>query len=359
MSEIATALQEIRTDYLNRLDASETRMSEFGLIEGAKADTNSRKSVIDENVKAAFFTSYEREAGFKIPVFNKSTPTIGSAVSCTIPNPAITTALVAVTSTPYFWGWTIDKSLASNNLVTWQKIFERQYDDHMDVVAKTIETAIAAGLSTNKSQKENSSFTGVGAKYGDFETADTIAVSLALTPLFYNDIPSIMNANDYGQGRWGAYNIYGSTELAAHVNYIGNQGGGNSTNLSYQIPGFNHWYSNRIPAGSGNIASGYIVPEGQLGIMERLPYDFREGSETSDGMKFGMAIEPYTGFRIGTMYKSTCSNENTRHGETYTSQSAVVVDQFGFFLDIGLLFAYNSAPTTTPSPYFKFELSNT
>jgi len=358
MSLTATRLLDLITSYEGKLDSAENRLTKFGLLEGFRADTAHPEAIVDMDIKRQFAESNFRSA-FKVPVMNRFTPSLGSARSCTISDPETTSALQTVTTTIYTWGFRVVPAENEGNYVSVQKEWQHKYRLGMEAIGKAVETACAAALSTNKSQKEESPYTGSGAKYGDFETADEISVAASLRSDFFNDAESIMNYNDFYQDGLGNFNVFASTSLRSVVNQLSAQGPSNATNTAYQFPGFDFIYSNRIAPGASNFAAGYIVPKGQVGILERTAWEHRQVGDVQAGTKtFSSMVDPITGFTMGTLFYTDCIDQSGRFSQTLAYNTAAYTEHYGFNLEVAIFTPYNSSPTTLAGPIMKFVMTN-
>lgn len=357
MSLLPTRMLNLQTTYEGKLDSAENRMSRWPILMAFKEDTNHPEAIVDGQVKQRYFDSISR-SGFQIPVFNRFTPAIGSARTCTIADPETTTALQNVVSTTYSWGFTIVPSINEGNLVPAQKEFNHKYLSYVRSWANTVETACVSALNTNKSQKEDSSFTGAGTKYGDFETADEISVASGLRTGFFNDMESVMNANDFYADGLSRFNVFGSTSLRSVVNTLGAGGTQNATNTQYQLPNFDFKYSNRVTVAGANLAEGYVLPKGQVGILTRLPWEHRQGTFKSGIKTFSSEVEPVTGFTMGTLYYDDCEDKASRDGAASAHATAAHTEHYGWNCEVALFTPYNSDAANLAGPIYKFVMTN-
>lgn len=358
MSFTPTRLLAFRTTHEGKLDKMENRVSRYPILQAFIADTSHPMAIVDAEVKQGFVDSISRTA-FQIPVMNNFNPSIGTARSCTITDVETTSALQNVTTTIHSWGFSIVPAENEGNLISSKRDWNHKYMGYAKAFAAGIETACVAALDTNKSQKENSGFTGPGSQlYGDFETLDQISVSQAQKDDFLNVAKAIMEGNDYyADGE--KYNVFASNTLSPMVRRYANQGVSNATNLSFQIPDYDFHFSNRVIPGGLNEAVGYIVPKGQVGLLTRLPYENRQGEGYTVGLKkFGTEIEPLTGLTMGTMYYDDCVDQSARFGQSLGYNTAAATEFYGFNIETALFTPYNSDAANTSNPIFKFAILN-
>lgn len=358
MSHLNTRLLDMVTDYHSKFDATENRITKFPLLKAFREDTNHPDAVVDESIKAGFAASNFR-SGFSIPVMNRFTPVLGTTRSCTLTDPETSTALQAVTTSIHSWSFSIVPSENEGNYVKEQKEFQQKYKLGMEQVGKTVETGCAASLATNRSQIDNSPYTGAGAeRYGDFEAADQIAVSALQINGFFNDVESIMNYNDFYTDDGGNFNVFASATLRSTVNTLAAGGEQNATNTKYQLPGLDFIYSTRISPGTG-FAAGYIVPKGQVGILSRTAWEHRQAGDVVAGTKiFSSTVDHITGFTLGTLYYTECVDQSNRFGQGLGYNTAALTERYGFNLEVATFTPYNSAPATLAGPIVGFQMAN-
>ena len=344
---LATYQQEIRGIYPSGFDNFEWRYTRNGILTRILDMTNSPFSIINEDIRQKALMSEGR--ALKIPVIKQKELTIKNQRSCTIGSFENETALINVDWTTLVVDISMVKAQYAKNEITYLQDLNKKLLMVKQAFIKAIETAIYARLELAKSTTYNSSLVGTGKKYP--LVGDAMQVSIANQELFFNDLDVILQEDDFDTD-----NIYvlGSTTLRSFVTHWINQGSGNDENLSYQFAGKSFGFSNRIPAGTGNLASGFTLIDGAMGIITRNNIDAVMGNKAGDGTTWEIAYLEGFPFPVGVMHKSECSDQSELNGTGMEHLKATMVEKWQFSLDFGLVTPYQSDPTR-PSPIKKFE----
>lgn len=344
---LATYQQEIRAMYPSGFDNFEWRYTKNGILTRVLQMTDSPFSIVNADIKEKALKSEGRV--LKIPVIKQKELTIKNQRSCTISSFENETALVTVDWTTLVVDISMVKAQYAKNEVTYLQDLNKKLLMVKQAFIKAIETAIYTRLELAKSTVYNSALVGTGKKYP--LVGDAMQVSVANQQLFFNDLPVILEEDDFESD-----NIYvlGSTTLKSYVTHWINQGAGNDENLQYQFAGQQFGFSNRIPVGTGNVASGFALIDGSIGIITRNNIDAVEGHKAGDGTTWDIEYLDGFPFPVGVMYKSECSDQSELNGTGMEHLTATMVEKWQFSLDFGLVTPYQSDPTR-PSPIKKFE----
>lgn len=342
-----TYLQEIRAVYPNQFDTNEWRFTKSGLLTAVKEMTDSPLSIVTEDLKQKALASEGRD--LKVPVIKQGELTIKNQRSCEISEFENETALVTVNWATYVVDISMVRAQYSKNEITYLQDLNKKLLLVKEAFTKAIETSIYARLELAKATDYNSSLVGVGKKYP--LVGDALQVSLANQELFFNDLEVIMEEDDFSSPN---LQIIGSTPLQSFVRHWVNQGKSNDENLEYQFTGKNFRYTNRIPSGAGNSASGFFMTDGSIGMVTRNGIDNVLGSVAGDGTRWETVMLDGFPFEIGVMYKSVCSDQSELNGTGMEHLTATMVEKWQFSLDVGLLTPYQSDPDR-PQPIKKFE----
>lgn len=344
---LATYQQDIRAMYPNGFDNFEWRYTKSGILTRVIEMTNSPFSIINDDLRQKALLSEGR--ALKIPVIKQKELTITNQRTCAISAFENETALINVDWTTLVADISMVKSQYAKNEITYLQDLNKKLLQVKQAFIKAMETAIYARLEAAKSTTYNSSLVGTGKKYP--LVGDAMQVSVANQELFFNDLDVILEADDFDTD---LIYVLGSTTLRAYVTHWINQGAGNDENLSYQFAGKSFGFSNRIPAGTGNSASGFALIDGSIGILTRNNIDAVEGHEAGDGTKWEVITIEGFPFPIGVMYKSVCSDQSALNGAGMEHLTATMLESWQFSIDFGLVTPYQSDPTR-PSPIKKFE----
>ncbi len=344
MSLVNTLKQEIRAKMLNPIERDEWRYTRYGLLTAVKEMTASPNSIINEDLMTKAKESEGRD--LKIPVYKIGDIAITNARSCEINDLENTTEMVPVTWTTLVAGFHMKKSEYHNNLVSYEMDFGKKLAKLDNAFAKAVEQLIFAKLDTIKSGVSNSNILSANYPF----TADTMQVASAQQETFFNDLSVIMEEDDFYSM---PFKVLSSTGLKPSVTHYGNQGANNDENLTYQFGNFDFRFSNHVVDGAGKKATGFIMNDGDMGIMTHINVDAVMGNETSDGTKWETAFLDVFGFNVAVMHKSTCKDLSGVAGLSHLK--ATHVEEFEFSIDVALVNTYNSDPATKAGGVKKFE----
>ena len=345
----ATYLQDIRIKYAGDLDRQEWRTIRYGLLTAAMEQTMGLNSLVSEDLRAQLPTSEGRTIAHS--VIKKSAGTVLTARSCTITATGLESDLVNVVFATAAMNVVMTKAQYFKNEIAYEQDFAKQLQKVIEGFNSTVETQIYTQLDAAKSVIYNSGLVGVAAKYP--LVGDAQQVANADQDLYFNDVESIQAADDF----YGRNMVIGSTSLSPFVRHWINQGGGNSTNLSYQFGNFDFKFTNAIVDGAGDVATGFNMPAGTIGLVTRVGIDGEVGSTTSDGTSWSKVTLPGMQFPVQMQYKSTCADQSALNGAGLAHLSATEVEYWQFSFDYATLVAYNSDIATLPSGLKKFEFT--
>lgn len=342
-----TYLQEIRAVYPNGFDRNEWRFTQSGLLTAVKEMTDSPFSLVTEDLKQKALLSEGRD--LKIPVIKQGELTIKNQRSCDISDYENETALVTVNWATLVVDVSMVKAQYAKNEITYLQDLNKKLLLVKEAFTKAIEQGIYARLELAKSTTYNSSLVGVGAKYE--LVGDALQVKKVDQELFFNDLEVIMEEDDFSSP---LIYVLGSTPLQSPVRHWANQGKSNDENLEYQFSGKSFRFSNRIPSGTGNSASGFFMIDGSIAMVTRNSIDSTLGHTAGDGTRWETVNLDGFPFTIGVMYKSECSDQSDLNGTGMEHLTATMVEKWQFSLDYGLVTPYQSDPLR-PQPIKKFE----
>jgi hypothetical protein len=354
MSRVATLLERIQPMYAGRFDKNELRRSQLGVLETFVVDTANANGILTEDIKRNIMSSFGRKGGVVIPALNADTVTIGNTRSCVVSFDENTSAEFVLTFQTYAWSFTMIPSSYAQNAVKYREDFSRKMNKYLVQLYKDIEAQCVTTLEADKNQLYPADVTAIYP-----ELADALRVSSTDAPDAYNNIETISNLQDFE----GGFNVMASTGHKPLISRLTNQGQSNGINEAFQFGPFSYGYSNRITNGAGVRSTAYVVPEGNLAIMNRNDIDSIMGSKSSNGkewkeVELPMAV-PMSGsprMKVGSLYYSDCANAITELGSALGGQSeASLKEAYLFSTDVVTLTAYNSNRTTIAGPVQKYE----
>ncbi len=338
MTMFATILQDIRTNYSERLDKFENRGPKFQLLNKAVENTASPRGIISPDVVQAAAASWGR--GIEIPVISPTADAVGTGITCSPAGIELVTDLVGISWTTISYAFKMQPAKNDQNDIKYPQEFTNKYINGIRAIGKTIEDLIDTNLTSNitPAAQYNSSYVGTGNRYPF--TANVMGVSLANHDDFFNDAPDILEADDLE----GPYDVIGSTNMRSLLAKIRAQGPTNAENKSYQFeddPMFNFITSNRVTLTPTTAqASMYIMPEGSFGIVNRVRPDC-EAERVAGVKQFGVVRnEPTLGLDLGTISWTDCQ---ALDGVTNNAQDTVGVEEYHQMeVMIGLLVPYSN-----------------
>lgn len=282
----------------------------------------------------------------KIPVLQKLDPSgvVGSDRNCTPAAGTVDTAFSPVSYSTYSFNFHMTPSWNEENYIKYQEEFAWNVIQRLQAFYATLDTDLVAFLETNKSLVNDSSLFGA-------LTAGTKTVTDALKRSFYQSIPAIMRRNNLSDMK--VLDI-ANTEAQIMYDDLARQGAGNAVNTSYQISNFAPYRSNRVAPAAGNQELHYLVPEGHLGLLEWLPYEFQKEITLSQTDGWTRMVDPLLGLTWGIRYKTDCTDLSAVSGGI-SDQTAAVVDKYEFSIDLAPLTSYSS---DTSSAIFKYLIAD-
>lgn len=161
---------------------------------------------------------------------------------------------------------------ADNNQFGYQEILNHNIKNALINLYEDISAYNVAWLDTNKTQVGIDSLLAF-----DDVTNDRFDVLAADKDNFFEYLIASMRKNKYRP----MYDMVGDQKNGAEFRRIGAQGSGNSTNLSYTIPGLNYMVEEQIA--NSSLGIGYIWQQGMVGMTTwNEPMNRRGGGEPGD-----------------------------------------------------------------------------
>lgn len=347
MSLIKTALTSIRVKYPNNLDRDEHRRIQHGLLQSAIDQTNSTNSIIDNDLKE----KARRSEGLtlEIPVLQRGNITVKNVRSCVISGGRTTSDLVLVTWKTLVADIEIVPSYYENNMIKQEADMAKQLNDVTNAFIRDIEETLEATLDAKKTQVYRSSI--VTNKYT--LVGGAIQVKESQQKYFFNDVQAINFADDFYDPNTV---VIANSNVMPMVSWYVHQGEANYENTKFQFAGKNFYFSNAIENEDDVLGTGYIMPNGTLGILSRVNIDARKGHKAGDGTEWAEDTIPGFPFTVGIMKKSICADRAEYDATGTEHLTATMVEYWQISVDYAVLTPYESAPTTQPTAIRKFEI---
>jgi hypothetical protein len=282
----------------------------------------------------------------KIPVLKKIDPTgvIRDTRTCNPVDTAVDSAFVQPTYETYSFSFTMTPHLNEENYISYEEEFAHKVMQLLQAFGEKLDADLVTYLEANATQVNPSPLFG-----GIVGTAVTVAN--ADKEEFYKSIPSIMYRNDLSANR--VIDI-SNPESQIMYDFLARQGAGNSVNTAYQISNFAPYRSNRVPVAAGQEEVHYLIPEGHIGLLDWMPYEYRVGKRISDGDLWGSFVDPLFGLTWGLRYKAECADLSAQQGGI-SDLTTAYVEKFELSVDLAPFHSYSS---DTSSPIFKYVVAS-
>lgn len=275
-----------------------------------------------------------------IPILTRPNLTVSSSRSCSFTCVDSDSGYVTVTPITYAINFCVKKADYRNNAVTELADLEMKWSTAKTELYNAMQDDIITFLETNKS-----TVIAGATDLGYTVSGDALQVSLAQRARSFGDFPVLAEFNNF---RLKPYQFIGHTFIKRDVNFYLNQGGGNSTNYSYQFDGQTEFhYTNSITNGVGVFATAYYMEPSTVGVVFRIPPAYKEGYETGDGFIYETEFLPEIGQDAALLYKSTCVN-----GED-------IVEQYKLSIDMAIVSQYTDTNDTRSTGIWKIEFLTT
>lgn len=325
----ATALQDLRANYPSLLDRHELRPEKYGLLmKGVMNANNPSVGIISADVLDKARMSWGRQVD--IPVMQVASDANGTGLACTFSGTEAVSAFVNLTWVTVSNGFEMQPAKNFQNEIKYQAEFARKYSDAIRAMAGATNAAIDTAINAVAAVPADytSSYVGAGTKYGAVNAVEnSIQVSLANRPDFYNDLVDILAADDI----FPQFDVLSSINGRGIVAELFAQGQANATNTQYQFTqgDYNFIFDKDVTIGTiaATDASGYVMPVGSYGVMSRNSPDCMAGSVTSDGKQYGTLFDPTMGMTLDTLYYSTCADINALTGNAADTSAVNEVHQ--------------------------------
>lgn len=342
MAYATTLMDEFRLDYeKSNLDFHENRRSVYGAYDTFKSDTPKLVPGYNElvqNRKSASRT-------VSIPVLQKGTMTTSATRSCTAKTTQGTSAYVTPSWTTVEVGFMMVPAEHNGNNISYQQAFNHQMYRVDKAFALDADTDAVAYLVANVTGINNAEDNPYSV------TANYMQVPLADHDMFFNELDSIMFANDIQ----GPLNIVGSYRLAALVRQYNAQGAGNSQNSAFQYGDQSFAFSNRVTISTADHSTLYAMPEGSLGYLSWVDIDSQLGHKSGDGKEWFIEELPLLGHDVGVLFQSTCGDKST----LVDGLEATLVESFDFSFDRSFFSSYDPVSTVDPGVIYAADLLKT
>ena len=329
---------ESRGVLMNSIDAQNLRRSELGLTDLANRNTARLLGTINQDM----ITNNWGAPAKRLPVRNKGggTATVGT-MTCTFPTADSSNGFVNVTFFSAHAGFRIVPRVIdqTGGLVTPPDEFAFLFGQTEREIADLLETQIHTTLDAAKATTSASTFVGAASKYP--LVGDTLQVSAAEQPLYYNFLKSIYQADDFGRT---GIQVIGDAQMPSYVSQYINQGSGNSANTAFQFNNIEFSYSNDIvtTAATSAVSTAFAMAPGSLGILAQVSPDAKAGrTSKSKGIEWGVARSNLMGIDMEIMMSDDCADLTAITANSLDTNGYAEFYQMG--INVAIITAYDQS----------------
>ena len=325
MSLIATRLQNWRVEN-PEFDRNMARPLEYGALDFFIEQTNAANSIINPNLRDRAFESIGNTV--QVPVINyDGDVTVSNVRSCVIADDENTSALYTVNWVTLAVGFTMVPQLYRNNEISYEHDFARK----MEKVCRALATAMDVQAVTSNS----------------------VQVPWNARMEFLADMNAMMRANAYPE----MLHVIGGAGFDSLVRKMAEHDIYNDVNKRLEYDNKVFHYTNNIVNEQGVFATGYVVADGNVGVLTRV--DREALSRTRANFhEWDVVRLPYIDLPVGSHYYTAVGDQSGIAGAASADMVCNVKEYFGFSVDVAFLVAYNSAPGTVANPIIKVEVAS-
>lgn len=343
MSLIATRLQNWRVEN-PEFDRNMARPYEYGALDFFIEQTNAGNSIINPNLRDRAFESIGNTV--QVPVINyDGDVTVSNVRSCVIGDDENISALYTVNWVTLAVGFTMVPQLYRNNEISYEHDFARKMEKYCRALATEMDKLAIAALEANKTQV-----------YTDqlyyTVTANSVQIPWIARMEFLSDMNAMMRANAYP----GLLHVIGGAGFDSMVRKMAEHDIYNDVNKRLEYDNKVFHYTNNIVNESGIFATGYIVEDGNVGVLTRVDREALARTR-ANFHEWDVVRLPFIDLPVGSHYYTAVGDQSQIAGAASADMVCNVKEYFGFSVDVAFLVAYNSDPTTVANPIIKVEVA--
>lgn len=343
MSLLNTRMQNMRSN--GNLDKNEYRPSRYGALDVFMQQSNDQAGILTPELKEKAAKSIGNT--FETPVINYDEGvSIGSTRSVTIDDSENTSKMLEITFSTLSWGFTIVPAMYMNNEISMQRDFEVKFNKYLYAFAKKLDSLCATALGTAKTQVFKD-------KLNYQDSGNALQCPWNERENIIGDINPIMAANDF----FAPIHIVGNAGVESIIRKMAEKGLYNEVNKQLEYSDKILHFTNEV-TNSGKFATGYAVTDGMLGLLFRFERECLLNTRSRTGHEWGIENLPMLNIPVGTYYYESVGDFNAIAGAATADMTRNLKQHYGFAVDVAVITAYNSAPSTIASPIIKFEIAN-
>lgn len=231
--------------------------------------------------------------------------------------------------------FSIPRKLAFNSILQYQEIFNNLYGMKWKNLRDRHDNSALAFLIANRMQLDATTVNAqiASANPGTYNgTEFALEVSQADKALFMQRVVSYLAARNFN----GDLDVISDLQLAAAFNYVAQQGGGNFSNLAYQLESTTIATTNAVIDANYNLGAVLALPKGLFsGLNWNEGLNKKGVNEDTGGPvgTLGTAQDPYGSGAIADLSMYTQRADTSSNGTGGSTQD--IVDQWELALTIG------------------------
>lgn len=343
MSLINTKIQNWRVQ--TALDKNESRQKLYGALDKFVEDSESPMGIVTPELKEKALRSMGTSVQVPVLDYNGAV-TVSDARTCVIEDLENTSNLSTLSFATYQVGFTMVPGAYQNNEISYDRDFARKMEQATRALLAAIDTACVAALEAGKTQV-------LATDLGYTVTANSVQVPANQSALFFNNVNSMMLANNF----YGSLSVIGNPALDAMIRNSLTLGATNAQNQAISFADKTVRYSNQIANAAGKVATGYVVEDGNVGLVTRVDREALRGA-VANGHEWGTTTLPGLGSNlVGYHYYTAVGDQSATAGAATADITCGVKEYFGFSIDVAVMTAYNSAIATRENPIIKYEIA--
>ena len=320
------------------------RPLEYGALDFFIEQTNAANSIINPNLRDRAFESIGNTV--QIPVINyDGDVSVGNVRSCVIADDENTSALYTVNWVTLAVGFTMVPQLYRNNEISYEHDFARKMEKVCRALATEMDKLAIAALEASKTQVfKNKLYYTV--------TSNSVQIPWNARMEFLSDMNAMMRANAYPE----MLHVIGGAGIDSLVRKMAEHDIYNDVNKRLEYDNKVFHYTNNIENEQGVFATGYVVADGNVGVLTRVDRESLAGTK-ANFHEWDVVRLPYIDLPVGSHYYTAVGDQSGVAGAASADMVCNVKEYFGFSVDIAFLVAYNSDPTVVANPIIKIEIA--
>jgi hypothetical protein len=305
---------------------------------------NTQFLVSDEEVKTQWNQKPSDSTTVTVKTLNKQSTTNASARAAAHTGSINDSSTANATYTIYAQKFKYSIKQADKDFFSLGKMIAAQYRSAFIDWHERVETALISSLDTNRSQAVISAL----PQSGTWDASNYwFGVANGEDDFYPQRIQAFMQEQYYG----GGLSVINNMGAAIRFAQIAQQGGGNQTNLGWQIPGLKSYTSTGFANESGYDYMSYIFKEGTIGILPWIPKLNREGfgDVFQNGGRYSTMQDPLGSGLTFAVHEYATGADNAASAETQDIDIQVEIS-----CDLAPIYA--PMTTANASPVYKVGL---